>query len=322
MFMQKLFTISQVTFKEMIRQPVYGIILVLGSIMIYVSPWLSMFTLLNSDKLVRDMGLATVLLSAVLIAAFLSSGLMFREMENKTTVTILSKPVYRLEFLLGKYFGLMAGIFLVVLQLTIVLVFTMRMGVPETVRVVLDRPVRYTLNTIGIFSFIWAVVLNYFFEKPFTSSLVKTMICLFVPAFLIISVFDSHFHLQSFGTGMELGLLKAGLLIFMAMSILTAIALLGSIRFNMLANLLFCISIFFMTMTCDYFFGRFANDNFVSQTVYWIIPNLQFFWVADAFLSHNTIPLKYLAVTSVYSCISVCFILILSWLSFSEKEVS
>ncbi len=320
--MQKLFTISQLTFKEMIRQPVYTIILLSGSLMIYISPWLSMFTLLNSDKLVRDMGLATILLSAILTAAFLSSGLIFLEIENKTTVTVLSKPVRRLEFMLGKYFGLLSGIFLVVLQLTIVLIFTMRMGVPDTVRVILDKPVKYTFNAIGLFSFVWAVVLNYFFEKPFTSSLVKSMITLFIPAFLIISVLDSHFHLQPFGAGMEIGLLKAGLLIFMAMSILTAIALLGTIRFNMLANLLFCVSVFFITMTCDYFFGRFANDNFISRIIYWTIPNLQFFWVADAFLGHNTIPLKYLVITSVYSCVSVCFILTLSWLSFSEKEVS
>jgi len=320
--MRKILNIASVTFKEMIRQPIFSIMLILSGLTIYISPWFSMFTLLNSDKLVRDMGLATILLASILVAAFSSSGLVYREIENRIALTILSKPIHRLEFLLGKYFGLLGGIFVIVAQLTIILVLTMRMGVPETASMVLDKLVIYTVNSIFLISLIWAAAMNYFFEKSFTSSFVKTIFVLLIISFVAISFINSDFNFQPFGTDMELGLIKAGILIFLGMSILTSIALLGSIRFNMLANLIFCMSIFFVTMTSDYFFGRFADENIFCKIIYWICPNLQFFWVADAFLRNQSIPAQYLGITFVYSLGCVIFMVILSWVSFSNREIA
>ncbi len=320
--MRKIITILSVTFKEMIRQPAYSIILYLSALMIYISPWFSMFTLLNSTKLVRDMGLASVLMASILIASFSASGLVFREIENKTALTILSKPIYRIQFLIGKYLGLLAGIFLAVLQLTIFLILTMRMGVPESLHVILDKSVIYGINGIFVSSIIVAALLNYFFRKTFTSSLVITLFSLLIIVFSILCFVDSQLHAQPFAQNMDLRLFKAGLLIFMGMSIITSIALLGSIRFNMVANLIFCLAVFFITMTSDYFFGRSAGGNILSHGLYLIVPNLQFFWVADAFLNNKTIPLNYMLLTVLYTVNCVVCILTLSWILFKDREIA
>lgn len=320
--MSKIITIAAVTFKEMIRHPIYCIVLFLGCLAIYVSPWFSMFTLLNSAKLVRDMGLASVLLAAIFIAAFSASGLVYREIENKTAVTILSKPVFRIEFILGKYFGLLTGIAIAVLQMTLILILTMRVGVPDTARVVMDKPVLFSINTIFIFSLIWAALLNYFFEKPFTSTLVITFLMLLVAGFVLLCVIGPDWKPQPFGQYMELELFRAGILILLALSILTSLALLGSIWFNMLANLMFVLSVFFISMTADYFFGRFAEVNLIARYVYWLIPNLQFFWVADAFLYNRTIPTSYVMVCAGYALTCVAAALTVSLITFKAREVA
>jgi len=320
--MRRILTITQVTFKEMIRQPIFGVVLFLSSVLIYISPFFSMFTLLNSVKLVRDMGLATILLANILIAAFCASGLVFRELENKTSIMVLSKPVSRIEFILGKFFGLGCGTLLAGAQLTVVLILTLRMGVLDTAADILDKPAVYSLNSIFLLSLVWAAVMNYFFEKPFTSSMVITFFLLLAVSFFLISFLNSEFHLQPFGTGMELRLFRAGALIFMAVNVVNAVAILGSIRLNMLANMLLCLLFFFVSMTADYFFGRFADANAVINFLYMVIPNLQFFWIADVFLNNKNISFYYMGVTFAYSITSILFVLILSWFSFSEKEVT
>ena len=320
--MTKIATIAQLTFKEMIRQPIFVIVLLCGSILIYVSPWFSMFTLLNSEKLVRDMGFASILLTGILLAAFCASGLMFREIENKTAVTILSKPIYRFQFLAGKYAGLLTGMAIACFQLSIVLILTLRLGTLETVRDSIDKPVMYILHTVAVVCFLWALMMNYFFEKPFTSTLVITFFILITTGFGVLCFIDRNWHIQPFAHNMELSIFNGTMLLFWALAIICAIALAGSIRLNMLANLIFCLAFFFISMTSDYFFGRLADSNSLCLILYHIIPNLQFFWVTDAYMMQKTIPASYVTLTTLYSMVTIGILFGLSWVSFKEREIA
>jgi Cu-processing system permease protein len=55
---------------------------------------------------VVNLGLTTVSLFGVVIAIFMGIGLVSKEIEKKTLYTILSRPVRRWEFVVGKFFGL------------------------------------------------------------------------------------------------------------------------------------------------------------------------------------------------------------------------
>jgi len=55
---------------------------------------------------IKDVGLSSMMFFGVLIAIFMGIGLISKEVERKTIYTILSKPVNRVEFIVGKYIGL------------------------------------------------------------------------------------------------------------------------------------------------------------------------------------------------------------------------
>lgn len=62
-------------------------------------------------KIIVDLGLSAMLLFGVFISIFVGVGLVYKEIERRTVYSILSKPVGRGEFLLGKYLGLCLTLF-------------------------------------------------------------------------------------------------------------------------------------------------------------------------------------------------------------------
>ena len=57
-------------------------------------------------KIIVDFGLSAILLFGTFIAIFVGVGLVFKEIERRTVYALFSKPVYRSEFLIGKFLGL------------------------------------------------------------------------------------------------------------------------------------------------------------------------------------------------------------------------
>ena len=103
--MRKLFTIAKNTFIETLRQPVYVIIIVVALLLLFISPSLSMYTMGDDNKLLREIGLSTLFLTSLFIAIFSASGAVAEEIESKTITTVLSKPVQRPIFIIAKFFG-------------------------------------------------------------------------------------------------------------------------------------------------------------------------------------------------------------------------
>lgn len=57
-------------------------------------------------KIIVDLGLSAILLFGTFIAIFVGVGLVFKEIERRTVYALFSKPVFRSEFLIGKFLGL------------------------------------------------------------------------------------------------------------------------------------------------------------------------------------------------------------------------
>ena len=108
--MGKIFAIARNALTETVRQPVFVIILAVGAFMISLSPSFAMFTLMDDVKLLKDMGLATILLTGLLQAAFSAGNVISTEVEDKTILTILTKPVSKAQFILGKFAGIAVAI--------------------------------------------------------------------------------------------------------------------------------------------------------------------------------------------------------------------
>lgn len=107
--------------KEVIRQPFYSIIFISGSFLVLMSFSFTFFAFGEEGKMIRDMGVSTITIGGLLVACLSSSVLVAKEFESKTALAILSTPVSRAYFILGKYLGIMAVAALLIISQGVIL---------------------------------------------------------------------------------------------------------------------------------------------------------------------------------------------------------
>jgi ABC-type transport system involved in multi-copper enzyme maturation permease subunit len=117
--MKVIVAIAKNTFKEAIRNRVLYVILMFALILIGFSGMLSQLSVAAQDRVVKDLGFMSINLFGVAIAIFVGVSLVYNELEKKTIYTIVSKPIGRWQFLLGKYFGLLMTVCVNVLVMTL-----------------------------------------------------------------------------------------------------------------------------------------------------------------------------------------------------------
>lgn len=112
--------IAQATAKEAVRQPVFLLSLALAMVILVINTFLPFFSLGEDVKMLKDCGLATILISGLLIAVWTASTSVAEEIEGKTAMTLLSKPINRRQFVLGKYVGILKAILWFMLPISLV----------------------------------------------------------------------------------------------------------------------------------------------------------------------------------------------------------
>jgi ABC-type transport system involved in multi-copper enzyme maturation permease subunit len=104
--MYRTWVITRHTFFEAISQPIYSLLLGLGAAILVIFMFLPFFTLGEDTTMFKSVGLDVILLLVLLTTLFATSRCIHEEIEDRTMLTLMSKPVSRLEVLLGKYLGL------------------------------------------------------------------------------------------------------------------------------------------------------------------------------------------------------------------------
>ena len=104
--MNRILVIGINSFRENLREKLLYNLVLFALLIIGSSILLSRLHLGDDSRLILDLGLASMNIFGVLIAIFIGIGLVNKEIEKKTIYTIVSKPVARWEFLVGKYLGL------------------------------------------------------------------------------------------------------------------------------------------------------------------------------------------------------------------------
>jgi ABC-type transport system involved in multi-copper enzyme maturation permease subunit len=94
-------------FKESVRDKVLYNLVVFAVLLISTSFLLGQLTAGQDIKIIKDLGLASIATFGLLIAVFIGIGLVWKEVEKRSIYGLLSKPIRRHEFVLGKYVGLM-----------------------------------------------------------------------------------------------------------------------------------------------------------------------------------------------------------------------
>jgi Cu-processing system permease protein len=119
--MKPIWIIAKNTYREIIRDRIlYGII-VFALMLVGLSLALGQLTFAEQAKISADFGFTGIQLSAVVLAIFVGSSLVAKEIEKQTILTLLARPITRTQFLLGKFFGLSLIILTVMLGLAAVL---------------------------------------------------------------------------------------------------------------------------------------------------------------------------------------------------------
>lgn len=315
------------TFTETLRQPIYGIVIAATVLLLILSPSLTMFTIDDDNKLLKDVGLSTLLVAGLFLAVFAAATVVTEEIENKTILTIVTKTVSRSAFVIGKFIGIAAAVLLAQYLLAIVLLMMIRHGVLQTASDERDRDtVVIILGLVSMF-FVFLVGLagNYFYRWRFSSTaIILATICGTVVMALLYFI-DPNWQLNSAGNNLHPELLAPIGLMIIATLILTAIAVAAATRLGMIMTLTVCAIIFILGAAMQQWLAPIASQSGFSSYLAWaalaLVPSIDIFVVTDAITRGDSIPLAYVGQTAVYAFFYVCAALLFAVVMFRNRQL-
>lgn len=321
-----LWAITKNSFREIIRQPVYGILVLTGMVLIGCSPAITMFSLAQDERLMVDIALTTIMLLGLVIAVLSATQVISREIETQTVGTVLSKPVARFMFILGKFaavsLAMLAGWFL----LSIVLMATLRVGVPASASWAMDYPALLTILCPLLLSMGMGLYCNFFYRWNFASTAISFAVPLYALAFAMLLVIGPSWELDVlpavFMQRDAWEVLKTAVLVLFGVWVLSSIAVAASVRLNIVVNVIVCLTVFFVGMISQFLFGRFADQAWAWVALR-VVPSLHLFWVGDALMSEAPfIPMPYVRTAAVYAVAYCGAMLALAAFLFERREVT
>lgn len=259
--------IARNTFREAIRDKILYSLLIFTVIVIAASVLLGQLTIGQDQRVIKDMGLASMSLFGVLIATFVGTSLVYKEIRKKTIYTMLSKPIHRYEFILGKYLGLLMTMF-VELSIMAVVLFAVIMlhGVTFASPVTGAEPIGYAL------------------------------------------------------------LMKAIVLIFFELMIVTSIAVLFSIISTPVLSVFFTLGIYVIGhLTVDIKEMGVALESSLLKGLcslsYYILPNLENFNIRAEMVRDVFVSSRFMFYSIVYGILYMSFVLLVSILAMERKQL-
>ncbi len=300
--MRQIPTIALNAFMELVRQPVFLLLFTLSPLVMLMLAAVPYFGFGGTDnapvnfdiKMVKDGTLSVMFFSGLVAAVICASSSLSREISTGTALAVLSKPVGRMHFIIGKYLGIVAGLTAGTYLNLIVLLLAGRQaydayGNPDIVGVV----------TFGVFvglAFLIAGLANYLLQKPFVPWAMGLLAVAMTLGFLTVCSQDKvrAWYLVDSGAGITVefsdiwiftdgagidpdgkplpteekahfaddvdwSLIRLALLILFALWVLAAIALMCSTRFGWMPTMLICSGLFILGLMSDYLLGAAAQ---------------------------------------------------------------
>lgn len=99
--------VALAAYREGWRQPMFWLITVFGILLTWVAVVLPYFTFGDDYKMMKQIGFDIVMLAAVMFGVLAASMSISEEIEGRTAITVMSKPINRRQFLLGKFVGIL-----------------------------------------------------------------------------------------------------------------------------------------------------------------------------------------------------------------------
>jgi hypothetical protein len=262
-------TIAKNTFVESVRQPIYFVLIVLCGIMQVFNTWGAAYSMGYTDtaevsgdnKVLLDIGLATIFVCGMLLAAFVATAVISREIERKTVLTVVSKPISRTAVVIGKYIGVAGAIMIAVLTMVVFLLMGLRHGVMSTAADTVDKPVIiFSLVAVGLSMGIGAWC-NFFYGWSFTQTTTMLMCPFMVVAYILVLLVNKKWGLQEISHDFKPQITLACSSLLLAQLVMTAIATAASARLGQVMTIVVCSGIFVFGLLSNHFVGRLAFNN-------------------------------------------------------------
>ncbi len=288
--MRSIRTLAFATYGEITRRPLYYILLLSFAVAVFFSKMLTLFSFHQEMNMVREMGMATLTFWGFIIIVITSGIIVTQELEDRTAVTLLSKPIRRSDFLLGKFLGLWLALIPGVVVLAGVLLLTLWMMAAPHLHLY-DRDVAEGLKQgLSPFRTAWGAVWEQFVLRQGGIVLQGAILSIFQSAILAaLSVSFSAFFPN-----------------VVAVSATTLLFILGNISSYMVASVE-RMNVQPLTLA--------------ARGFSYAMPNFGYFNLQTYFSEGKIISVQYLAVSSVYATLFVGAVFLVSCSLFRKREV-
>jgi len=325
--MLKLWSICRNAFLQTIRQPVYIVMILLTfGVLVFTLPFSGYTMSVDYEKsdqeFLENLGLATLRISSMLIAAFSAAGVLRREIEEKTALIVISKPVSRAVFVLGRFFGVAGAVALAYYLCSLAYLMTVRHHVVPA----RSNPIDWPVIVIGFSALTLAILTsllgNRWFGWPFTSSGVWAGTLLLTAAMVAIGFVGKGWRIVPFGQGLSRQLLLELMMMLMAVVMFVALAVAASARLGQAMTMLVCVVIFVLGSVHPMIFARWGETYPAVRVLGWLAPNFSHFYPQDDLRVGWYLPLDVVGFAAVYFVLYTAGLLGLAVALFETRELS
>ena len=321
--LRRIWAVALLTASQGLRQPAFFVLFAAAAVLTAFAPRFAVFHLNEGAKMVVDLGLSTALGFSSLLIVLTASQAVSDEIENRTTLTLLSKPLTRLEYLAGKFFGVAATCTAFIALLAPVFLATLRsQQFDEISDPRFNDGVKWALVIfMALLGMCAAVRLLY--NRGFE----------LLQAFWIAYFAGAAFLFADLWSGGRWDFRVASGLFFTALhgAVLAAFALALSTRLSLLQAFVGTAAFFMLGHASGALLGFFRDESqsltTLGLTLRAVLPDLDQFNVTDALATAYIdkpipIPLDVVACTTLYAACYSAALLTLGILLFSRRELS
>ncbi|GBF54016.1 hypothetical protein N0824_01873 [Microcystis sp. 0824] len=165
----RIWAIAANSFREVIRDRILYFIGFFALLMAFAWRLLPEIAVGTHEKIFLDLGLAAIGLLGIIVAVFVGTGLINKEIDKRTILVLIPKPLSRAEFILGKHLGL-SGVLAVMLGVMLVIYLLMLLGMKVSFQAL---PLIVSVFYLGLELILIAAVAIAF--GVFTSSIIATL---------------------------------------------------------------------------------------------------------------------------------------------------
>lgn len=264
-------TIARNTLVESLRQPIFFVVLALSGVAQYLNTAMTAYSMgyrmsaagevTGDDKLLLDIGLATVLGAGIILAAFVATAAISREIENKTVLTVVSKPIGRPAVVLGKFLGIAVAMLIGATIMILHFLFALHHGVLSTAADDLHQPVLvFALSGFGL-ALAVAAMGNFWYGWSFNQTFVLVLLPLTVVGYLAALPFEADWGPSTPAKVLRVQVYVACFGVMLALVVMSAIATAASTRLGQVMTVVVCSGLFMLGLLSNHLVGRFAFVN-------------------------------------------------------------